>query len=160
MSEENVRRQEVLIEEIEKTLEQEEIYKMQKSRVNWMANGDRNSAYFHNYARARRKRNLIVKLKDPNGEIREGNSPIKPIITNYFTGLFSSDVAETNEDLLQKVKPKVTADMNEQPIAPFTAEEVKKALFAIRDFKASGTDGMHTVFFKKFWPLIGDLVTK
>jgi hypothetical protein len=48
MSEENVRRQEVLIEEIEKTLEQEEIYKMQKSRVNWMANGDRNSAYFHN----------------------------------------------------------------------------------------------------------------
>jgi hypothetical protein len=48
MSEENVRRQEELTEEIEKLLEQEEIYKMQRSQVNWMANGDRNSAYFHN----------------------------------------------------------------------------------------------------------------
>jgi 1,4-alpha-glucan branching enzyme len=108
MSEENVRRQEELIEQIEKVLEQEEIYKMQRSRVNWMANGDRNSAYFHNFARARRKRNMIVKLKDSNREIREGNSLIKLIITNYFYELFSSEVAETNADLLQKVKPKVT----------------------------------------------------
>jgi hypothetical protein len=34
-----VRRQEELKEEIEKVLEQEKIYKMQRSRVNWMANG-------------------------------------------------------------------------------------------------------------------------
>jgi hypothetical protein len=74
--------------------------------------------------------------------------------------LFCSEVAETNEDLLQKVKPKVTAEMNERLMAPFTAEEVKKALFAIGDFKASRKDGMHAIFFKKLWPLIGDSVTR
>jgi hypothetical protein len=39
--------------------------------------------------------------------------------------------------------------MNERLMAPFTAEEVKKALFAIGDFKASRTDGMHAIFFLK-----------
>jgi predicted metal-dependent phosphoesterase TrpH len=159
MSEENVKRQEDLTEEIQKVLEQEEIYKMQRSRVNWMANGDRNTTYFHNYARARKKRNLIMKLKDSDGVLREENSQLKGIITNYFTDLFSSEVDATNINLLQKVKPRVSAEMNERLLAPFTEEEVKKALFAIGDFKAPETDGMHAIFFKKFWPLIGSSVT-
>jgi hypothetical protein len=33
-------------------------------------------------------------------------------------------------------------------------------LFAIGDFKAPRTDGMHAIFFKKFWPLIGGAITK
>jgi hypothetical protein len=159
MSEENAKRQEELTEEIEKVLEQEEIYKMQRSRVNWMANGDRNTTYFHNYARARKKRNLIMKLKDSDGVLREENNQLKGIITNYFSDLFSSEVDATDVNLLQKVKPRVTAEMDERLLAPFTEEEVKKALFAIGDFKAPGTDGMHAIFFKKFWPLIGSSVT-
>jgi hypothetical protein len=54
----------------------------------------------------------------------------------------------------------VTSEMNGKLIAPFTVEEVKKALFAIGDFKAPGTDGMHAIFFKKFWPFIGESITK
>jgi hypothetical protein len=80
LSEENSKRQEELTEEIERILEQEEIYKMQRSRVNWLTHGDRNSAFFHNYAKARKKKNLIVKLKDDNGVWREGDAMIKPII--------------------------------------------------------------------------------
>jgi hypothetical protein len=63
--------------------------------------------------------------------------------------LFSSEVAGTDINLLQKVKPRVSAEMNERLLAPFTEEEVKKALFAIGDFKAPGMDGMHAIFFKK-----------
>jgi hypothetical protein len=39
--------------------------------------------------------------------------------------------------------------MNEMLMAPFTEEEVRKAMFAIGDFKAPGVDGMHAIFFKK-----------
>jgi hypothetical protein len=160
MTEENVKKQEDITEEIEKVLEQEEIYRMQRSRANWLTHGDRNSSFFHNYARARKKRNTIVKLKGPDGGIREGNSLIKPIITDYFSELFSTEMSETDHELLQKVQPKVTAYMNEHLLEPFTEEEVKKALHGIGDFKAPGTDGMHAVFFKKFWGLIGNNVTK
>jgi hypothetical protein len=160
MSEENARRQEELTVDIERILEQEEVYKMQRSRVNWLSHGDRNSAFFHNYAKARKKMNLIVKLKDAGGTWREGNASIKPIIQDYFSQLFTSEVDNTSQELLQKVKPRVTAEMNERLIAPFTEKEVKEALFAIGDFKAPGTDGMHAIFFKKFWPFIEDAVTK
>jgi hypothetical protein len=153
LTEENSKRQEELTEEIERILEQEEIYKMQRSRVNWLTHGDRNSAFFHNYARARKKKNLIVKLKDENGEWREGDAMIKPIIHDYFSQLFSSEVGATDPNLIERVKPRVTTEMNERLVAPFSEEEVKKALFAIGDFKAPGTDGMHAIFFQKILAL-------
>jgi hypothetical protein len=36
----------------------------------------------------------------------------------------------------------------------FTAEEVKKDLFSIGDLKAPGPDGLHVVFYKRFWPMV------
>jgi hypothetical protein len=52
--------------------------------------------------------------------------------------------------------------MNELLIAPFKAEEVKCALFDIGDLKApslespSSLDGLHVVFYKRFWHLLED----
>ena len=65
----------------------------------------------------------------------------------------------TDHEILNKVQPRVTVEMNERLLEPFTEEEVKKALYAIGDFKAPGTDGMHAIFFKKFWALTGNKVT-
>ena len=51
-------------------------------------------------------------------------------------------------------------DMNRSLLAPFSIEEVKKALFDIGDPKAPGLDGLHVIFFKRFWPMLGDDFTK
>jgi hypothetical protein len=40
--------------------------------------------------------------------------------------------------------------------APYTREEVKKAMFNIMDLKASGPDGLHAIFYKRYWSLLGD----
>jgi hypothetical protein len=40
--------------------------------------------------------------------------------------------------------------MNDVLLAPFSAEEVKKALFDIGDLKAPGPDGLHAIFYKRF----------
>jgi hypothetical protein len=48
---------------IENLLEQDEIYWAQRGKVSWLRRGDRNTAYFHQFASARRWKNLIKKLK-------------------------------------------------------------------------------------------------
>lgn len=59
-------------------------------------------------------------------------------------------------DVLNKVKTRVLSYMNEALTIPYTEEEVKRALFSIGDLKTPGPDGLHTVFYKKNWPLLGD----
>jgi hypothetical protein len=50
--------------------------------------------------------------------------------------------------------------MNEHFLKEFTCEEIKKALNSIGDLKAPGPDGMPAIFYKNFWDVVGDQVTK
>lgn len=46
--------------------------------------------------------------------------------------------------------------MNEGLLDTFTHDEVRRALFQIGDLEAPGPDGMHAVFCKRFWEILGD----
>jgi hypothetical protein len=132
---------------------------MQRSRANWLMQGDRNTLFFHQFATARRKKNLIKKLKDANGNWVEGTSMLKPLVFYYFSNLFTSEIQEIDPAVLEKVQQKVTQNMNDDLMATFSAEDVKKAAFSIGDFKAPGPDGLHAIFYKKFWGLCGEQIT-
>jgi hypothetical protein len=95
MSDENEERRTELAKRIEKLLEQEEIYWQQRSRANWLKNGDKNTSYFHNYANARKKKNFISRLKNDDGGWVEG-SDLNPLIFEYFSNLFTSEVHATD----------------------------------------------------------------
>ena len=77
----------------------------------------------------------------------------------YFCNLFTSSSAEIDHGLLSSVKPVVTNNMNEFLVAPYTREDVRKALFQIGDMKASGPDRLHAIFFKRFWHIVGEELT-
>jgi hypothetical protein len=49
----------------------------------------------------------------------EGTSALNPLIVNYFTNLFSTEVDVTYPDFLAKIDQKVTVAMNERLMAPF-----------------------------------------
>jgi hypothetical protein len=78
---------------------------------------------------------------------------------SYFTNLFTSEVQATDPAVLEKIQPRITDAMNERLLAPFTAEDVKKAAFSIGDLKAPGPDGLHAIFYKKFWSICGEKIT-
>jgi hypothetical protein len=44
-------------------------------------------------------------------------------------------------------------------VAPYSREEVKKVMFNIGDLKATGPDGLHDVFYERFWHIIGEELT-
>ena len=54
---------------------------------------------------------------------------------------------------------RVTNEMNQNLIKEFTREEVVAALQQMHPTKAPSPDGMSTIFFQKYWDIVGNDVT-
>ena len=155
MNAESRSRQKEALVLIENLLDQEEIFWLQRGRANWLMHGDRNTSFFHNAATARKKRNNIKKLLDDTGVWRQG-AELKNHIRSYFSNLFTSEVGQPNMEVLSLVRKRVSDEMNNALLAPYTVDDVRKALFDIGDLKAPGPDGLHAIFYKIFQPMLGD----
>jgi hypothetical protein len=89
----------------------------------------------------------------------EGTDHLKPIIFDYFSRLFSLDNTVIDPGFFENIISRVSDEMNEKIIAPYIADDVRKAVFSIGDLKALGADGLHALFYKKFWHLVGNDIT-
>ena len=146
--------------EVSCIVDQRELYWKQRSHVNWMKGGDRNTKFFHSVASERKKNNHIERLKREDGGVVVEEEAKKEVATNYFTSLFMSSAGARVEELLSHVDSRVTQTMNELLCKEFTSKEVVEALETIGDLKAPGPDGMHAIFYKKFWDVVGEKVTE
>jgi hypothetical protein len=98
-------------------------------------------------------------LKKEDGGWVEDEVEKQGFITNYFKQLFRSNGLNNAQQLLDVVAPCVTREMNETLLADFREEEVIAALNSTGDMKAPGLDGMPSIFYKKFWDIVGSKVT-
>jgi hypothetical protein len=55
------------------------------------------------------------------------------MVHSYFSNLFTSEAPEIDEVVLNVIKHKVTPEMNQGLLAPFSYKEVKHTLFSIGD---------------------------
>jgi hypothetical protein len=118
--------------------------------------GDRNTKYFHSFASERKKMNRIKRLKRDNGEVVEEEEAMREVAINYFSSLFTSSTGTRMNELLEYVEPRVTEQMNEILCKEFDSKEVVEALESIGDLKAPGLDGIHSIFYKKNWDVVGE----
>jgi hypothetical protein len=160
VSDESVGREAVLRFKVDRIEEQIDTYWRQRAHVKWLEQGDRNTSFFHRVCRERKRRNRIGKLKKEDGGWVEDEVEKQAFITNHFMQLFTSNGNVDSSLLLEAVPPRVIAEMNAMLLKEVTREEIKEALDAIGDLKAPGPDGMLSVFYKRFWDVVGDQVTK
>jgi hypothetical protein len=132
-------------------LYKEEMIWLQRSRVTWLKEGDRNTKYFHQRAVWRARKNYIKKLKDDEGRWQDVPSEMERMATSYFKELFKKDPSLNANNLTSLFQEKVSAEMNESLCKDFSDEEIGDALFQIGPLKAPGTDGFPARFFQRNW---------
>jgi mannosylglycoprotein endo-beta-mannosidase len=141
--------------EIAKLLREEELKWYQRSKAQFILEGDSNTRYFHCVANGRHRKKLIRSLVQDEGTI-EGHDQLKSFITSYYKGLFGApeednfSFDETRTDDI----PQVSQEENDFLTSPYTEEEVRKAVFQMEHNKAPGPDGFPAEFYQSFWDVI------
>lgn len=129
-----VERQEIrrITDRMDELLYREEMMWLQRSRLTWLKEGDRNTKYFHKQAVSRAPKNRIKKLKDSIGIWREDTQELQQMSRDFCQTLFVVDPCVAPNEL-------------------FTDQEITDALFQMGPLKAPGPDSFPTRFFQKHW---------
>ena len=129
-----------LRKEFQTILRQEELLWRQKSRIQWISKGDRNTRFFHLSTIIRHKINKIKRIKI-NGEWSNDQEDIKNHIQHYFMNIFSADPDMDLNDLTFPTRPKLLDIDNLYLSSRVTMYEVYEVVYSINGLKAPAPDG-------------------
>ncbi|KAH9648318.1 reverse transcriptase domain-containing protein [Citrus sinensis] len=135
-------------------LHNHEVFWKQRSKSLWLKEGDMNSQYFHSTASTSNRQNTIGRLRNSSGQWCSNSAEVNSLIVEYFSKLFHSE-GSTSADILSCVATKIAAAQNQDLLEPFTATDVRDALFSMHPDKSPRPDGMNPAFFQKFWHIVG-----
>jgi hypothetical protein len=137
--------------ELDSLLEHEEVYWRQRSRINWLKEGDRNTKKIHQKATWRARKNKIERLMKPDGSMTEDKEEMEDMATKFFTDLYTADKHVQPDIITDSVQVQISQDMNEKLCTEFSDEEIGYALFQIGPLKAPGKDGFPARFYQRHW---------
>ncbi|RYR24105.1 hypothetical protein Ahy_B02g057597 isoform A [Arachis hypogaea] len=149
-----------LNKELNEILDKEETFWLQKSREQWIVEGDRNTRFYHTKTIIRRRKNKILKLRNLNGEWIEDDQSLKNHITSFFQNLYKEEVSNCPWVFESITLPNLDPLFCRRMEAPPTVTEIKKALFSIGSTKAPGEDGFPAAFFKHNWNLMKNKIVE
>ncbi|GJV72227.1 hypothetical protein Tco_1492222 [Tanacetum coccineum] len=109
----------------------EEKFLRQKAKVDWLRDGDSNSAYFHKVVKSRVSRSRIDVVTSMDGTVFENEKVADAFVTHYEQ--FLGQAGAVALSMVRNV----------------TRQEVKDALFSMGNDKAPGPDGFTAAFFKE-----------
>ncbi|XP_028798620.1 uncharacterized protein LOC114754051 [Neltuma alba] len=151
---------ESLIQQIEEAWDREEKYWWQRSRVNWLQDGDRNTKFFHSSTIQRRIKNKVTKLKSDDGRWLEEENEVNDAFLKFYSSLFSSTGCKNMQVALFFVKNSVMAEDNERLEGRVSLEEIKMAAFQLNGAKAPGPDGYSGMFYQSSWNIVSKEVVE
>ncbi|GJY18161.1 zinc knuckle CX2CX4HX4C containing protein [Tanacetum coccineum] len=136
----------------------EERFLKQKAKINWLKEGDSNSAYFHKTVKSRVSRSRIDTITNAEGLVFVNEAVPNIFVSHYemFLGLAGETQGFNDSNLFKTcLNEQVATNM----VRNVTPQEVKEALFSMGDDKSPGPDGYTACFFKAAWEVVADDVT-
>ncbi|XP_031126953.1 uncharacterized protein LOC116029190 [Ipomoea triloba] len=148
-----------LIRELNDVLDQEEALWFQKSRKDWIRDGDRNTRFYHTATVIKRNRGRVRFLKI-QGSWTDEPATVSNHIINYYVSLFCRLPREDGGNLAQ-IEPnrKITTEQANRLCGRVTIDEVKKAVFGMKKYGSPGPDGIPVIFYQHFWEEVGTVLT-
>ncbi|XP_027183870.1 uncharacterized protein LOC113782162 [Coffea eugenioides] len=134
----------------------EEEYWKQKARVKWLADGDRNTAFFHSVVTERRRKSVIHRIRRTNGDWVDDEASICNEAVSFFQGLFTEEVGRASSDMLEVI-PRVLNDQDNSGLTEILSmDEVKEVLFSMDGDSGAGPDGFTGKFFTAAWEVVAE----
>ncbi|XP_021850370.1 uncharacterized protein [Spinacia oleracea] len=136
------------------------VFLSQKAKVAWLKDGDVNTALFHQSIRNRNVQNQVYIIYDMRGVWKDTPSDVSEAFLDYCKLLLGSIHKHRTLVVKHVVQLGPVCQDHHKAIlnAPYTAKEVKAALFSIPGVKAPRSDGFGSYFYKDAWHILGDEV--
>ncbi|OMO52105.1 reverse transcriptase [Corchorus capsularis] len=128
----------ILKREVDELWQMEERFWHQRSRLNWINYGDRNTHFFHSTTVQRRRRNSITRIMNNDGVWLTEEEEIRNFILNSYKELFRAGELEDVEEVLDSVERVITPEMNEALSKQVSRDEIEEAVFSLGALKAPG----------------------
>ncbi|GJT80538.1 hypothetical protein Tco_1054880 [Tanacetum coccineum] len=133
----------------------QERFLRQKAKIQWLKEGDLNSAFFHKTVKSKVNRSRINVVANSDGTIFKNDQVSKAFIDHYEVFLGQpSFTQDLNIDDLFGTKLDENDALN--MIRNVSSSEVKEAIFSMGNDKSPGPDGYTAAFFKDAWDIVGD----
>lgn len=113
----------------------------------WLAQGDRNTGYFHALASSRLRRNMVLAIQDNEHTVTDAVR-IREIFATTMKGVLGTST---------QVLPFQASSLYHNPRdlqslqLPFTMTEIAEAVCQLANGKASGPDSLPNEFLKIYW---------
>lgn len=130
------------IQKLRKILEiaysEEEAFWRQRSRIQWLNGGDKNSSFFHAVTRNRRACNKFSIIENEEGQAFLDEDQITNSFVLFYQKLFTAGSTDSTAVVQEALTPRVTDAMNQLLISLPEKKEVKEAVFFNNPDKAPG----------------------
>ncbi|GKA46438.1 RNA-directed DNA polymerase, eukaryota, reverse transcriptase zinc-binding domain protein [Tanacetum coccineum] len=144
-----------MLQEYCEVVKDQECLLLQKARIDWLKEGDRNTGFFHKVIRGRKHKGGIMTVCDENGTMYEKENVAGKFLDHFKNFLGTKDTILNFPTDSVIFTNKLSKEQPERMVRPVMEDEIKTDTFDIEDSKSPGPDGFTSRFFKAAWNIIG-----
>ena len=133
-----------------------------RTKAQFLEEGERSTRYFYSLEKSRKADQTIRFLTKDNLDIVSEPQDLLKETHHFYKQLFTAQPidVQARDKFLNCAIPKLSDDARESCEGLITKEELRKALMAMENNKSPGFDGLTSNFYKHFWPVLGEKLTR